>query len=99
MAKEAITPAEMKRFMGVMHEEHLEALKGFKEGFSVINKRLDRHEELLESHTEMIGQLMVDVTELKGDMKEVKNEIRGKISQKDFTKLELRVTRLEAKTK
>lgn len=58
-------------------------------GFREVNLRLDRHEEILnshtielsshteklDSHTEMIGQLMVDVTELKSDVSVLKTDM------------------------
>ena len=91
MAKEKqISTSEMKRYLGVLHEEHLDALKGIKEGFDVIGRRLDRHEKILDSHTEMIGQIMVDVTSIKGDLKH-------QVDYDDFTRLEKRVGKIEVK--
>lgn len=50
-------------------------------GFSEVNKKLD-------SHTEMIGQLMVDVAE-------IKHELKQKVGRDEFARLEKRVLMLE----
>ena len=54
-----------------------------------VKETLNSHTETLKSHTEMIGQLMLDVTD-------VKNNLKQKVSYDDFSRLEIRVSRLEA---
>lgn len=42
----------MKRYLGALHEDHMEGLKAIREQFIDVNRKLD-------SHTEMIGDLAV----------------------------------------
>lgn len=53
------------------------------------SKILNSHTEILSSHTEMIGRLMVDVEEIKVNMRE-------KIGREEFNKLETRLVSLES---
>ncbi|HEY9582729.1 MAG TPA: hypothetical protein VJK09_00230 [Candidatus Paceibacterota bacterium] len=55
-----------------------------------VNQTLNSHTVTLNSHTQMIGQIMVDVEEIKNDLKQ-------KVSYDDFAKLEKRVVRMEIK--
>lgn len=93
---------EVKRYLGVLSEQHHEDMKVIKEGFAAINQRLDGHDEKLDSHTEMIGKLMVDMTTVKGDietMKEdisvIKGDLKKKVDVDEFRSLERRVLLLE----
>jgi len=52
-------------------------------------KMLDSHTKILDSHTAMLGQLMVDATETNINLK-------TKVSQNDFAKLDERVVKLES---
>ena len=54
--KDAYSKDEMKRYLGAITEEHREVLKVVKEGFKIINSKLDRHEEILDTHTEILGK-------------------------------------------
>ena len=90
---------EMKRYLGALNEQHGDNLQAIREMFEVntkrfesIDKRFDKIKETLDSHTNMVGQLMVDMTE-------VKNGFKAKVSQDDFAKLEKRVVRLETKVR
>ena len=82
--------SEMNRYLGALNEVHGETLKGIKEGFVVVNKKLDEHSRILKSHTEMIGTLMEDVGAIKGDLKK-------KVDYDDFLSLVRRVQKIEAK--
>ena len=69
------TAKEMERYIGALNEMHGETVKGIGEGYMATNIRLDRIEykidsmgRILESHTEMIGVLMEDVSILKNDV-------------------------------
>lgn len=109
--KETYTKDEMKRYLGALAETHNEHLKGIKEGFQIINRKLDfhteilnRHEKILDSHTEMIGHIMEDVSVLKDDvsvlkddMQIVKKELKKKVDYDEFLSLVQRVNKLEAK--
>ena len=62
-----------------------EALVGMKESHE---KRFDSIEKKLDSHTAMIGQLMMDVAEIKHDLKQ-------KVGRDEFARLEKRVLMIE----
>ncbi len=62
------------------------------ESFQSINHRLDRHEKILDSHTEMIGELVVDV-------QMIKNDLHQKVDHSEFQSLSRRVSVLESKAK
>lgn len=44
---------EIGRYLGALNEAHSENLKAVKEGFSILDKKLDEHSRILDSHTEM----------------------------------------------
>ncbi len=112
MKKEAKdTNKEMKHYLDASAEIYNENLKGIREGFIVVNRKLD-------SHTEMIGILMQDVSVLKSDMvivkedvsvlksdmvivKEdvsvIKTDLRKKVDYDEFLSLVKRVQKIEAK--
>ena len=75
--------SDMKRYLGALNETHNEHLKGIKEGFILINKKLD-------SHTEMIGVLMEDVSVMKTDLKR-------RVDYDEFLSLVRRVQKIESK--
>ena len=72
---------EIKRYLGVLSEDFHGRVSGIAEQFGGLNKKLD-------SHTQMIGQLMVD-------MQEVKNGIKVKVDHVDFARLDKRVVLIE----
>jgi len=60
---ETYSQNEMKRYLGSLNEMHGESLKGIREGFIPINRKLDnvteilaQHTEKLDSHTEILAQ-------------------------------------------
>jgi hypothetical protein len=77
------TNKEMKHYLGLLNEMHGENLKGIREGFEILNKKLD-------NHTEMIGTLMEDVSTIKGDLKK-------RVDYDEFLSLVRRVQKIEAK--
>lgn len=60
---------EIKRYIGAISEHFQNGIDAIVEQFSGFKKTLD-------SHTEMIGHILEDVTVLKEDMKEVKSELK-----------------------
>jgi len=86
--KNTYSEKEMKRHLGTLNEMHGENLKGIKEGFQIINRKLDQH-------TEMIGTLLEDVSILKEDMQIVKKELKKKVDYDEFLSLVQRVNKLE----
>lgn len=93
--KTSYSEAEMKRYLGALNEMHGENLKAVKEGFDVLNRKLDEHSRVLDSHTEMLGNLMEDVSVLKDDMQIVKQELKKKVDYDEFLALVKRVNKLE----
>ena len=104
-SKEKIaTEKEIKHYLGAAFEIHNENLKGIKEGFVIINRKLDSHSKILDSHsktltshTEMIGSLMEDMSIVKGDISIIKADLKRKVDYDDFLSLVRRVQKLEAK--
>ncbi len=89
-AKKKYKEDEVKRYLGVLSEQQRHDIKAIGEQYVGIKKALDSHTETLSSHTEMIAQLMIDMTE-------VKNGLKTKIGIEDFARLEKRVARLESR--
>ncbi len=66
---------EIKRYIGAISEH-------FQNGIDTIVEQFLGFKKTLDSHTEMIGSILEDVTVLKEDMKEVKSDV--KVLQKDM---------------
>ena len=81
---------DMRRYLGALTETHNEPLKGIKEGFIVVNRKIDNITKTLDSHTEMIGVLMEDTSVIKSDLKR-------KVDYDDFLSLVRRVQKIESK--
>ncbi len=101
---EIYSQGDMKRYLGALTETHNEHLKGIKEGFVIVNRKIDNiaktldshtktldlHTKTLDSHTEMTGVLMEDVSVIKSDLKR-------KVDYDDFLSLVRRVQKIELK--
>jgi hypothetical protein len=81
---------EMKHYLGVLNEMHGETLKVIREGNIITDRKIDSMKEILDSHTEMIGVLMEDVSSIKYDLKK-------KVDYDDFLALVRRVQKIESK--
>ena len=57
-----------------------------------IHKKLGEMDQKMNNHSEMIGQMMVDITTIKSGLK-------LKVDYDEFTGLEKRVSRLEARAR
>lgn len=75
--KPTYTGDEMKRYLGVIHEEHMDGLKAIGEQFIDVNRKLDEHTRLLDSHTEMIGGLAVRMTSVEAKLDSVETKVGG----------------------
>lgn len=95
--KNTYSETEVKRYLGALSEIQVEQLKGIKEGFIIVNRKIDGITETLDSHTEMIGSLMKDTTILKEDMQIVKKELKKKVDYDEFLSLVRRVQKIESK--
>ena len=81
--------ADIKRYIGAVSEDFQHRVSAIAEQFTGLNNKLDDHGRILNSHTEMIGRLMIDVEEIKVGMNE-------KVSRSEFNKLESRLVSLES---
>jgi len=93
--------ADVRR-LGVMVEAMGDHVRLVAEQYGDIKKDIGEMKYTLDSHTEMIGSLMVDMTEvkadvsvLKKDMTEVKGLLKQKADQSDVVILDQRVLALE----
>lgn len=82
------TNTELKRYLGAMHEEHMDALKGMGEQFLDVNRKLD-------SHSEMVGQMNVKISVIQEDIEFIKSGLKRKVDQEEFDALIRRVSILE----
>lgn len=71
---------EIKRHMSTLSEEFQSRVAIIGEAVSLVNEKVDKISDTLDSHTEMIGQLMVDVTE-------VKNTLKTKVDAKEVLRI------------
>lgn len=88
---------DIKRYLGALAEDFqgrvsaiAEQFLGVNEKLNGVNERLDGIDKRLDNHTQMIGQLMVDVQEIKTDLKQ-------KVDCSEFSPLEKRVSALEVR--
>lgn len=96
VSKETLhTNTELKRYLGALHEEHMDGLKAMGEQFVDVNRKLD-------SHTEMIGGLAIRMTSMEmkmtvmqEDIEFIKSGLKRKVDQEEFDALIRRVSVLE----
>jgi hypothetical protein len=84
------TNKEMKHYLDASAEIYNENLKGIREGSILVNRKIDNIIKTLDSHTEMIGTLMEDVSIIKGDLKK-------RVDYDEFLSLVRRVQKIEGK--
>lgn len=98
------SPTEMNHYLGALNEVHGETLKAINENFTIVNRKID-------SHTEMIGSLMEnmeivkgdistltsDMTIVKEDLSVIKSELKRKVDYDEFLSLVKRVQKIESK--
>ena len=87
--QEMHTSSELQRYLGVIHEEHMEAIKamgerfvdmdrrfdGIDKKFDTIDNRFDGIDKKLDSHTEMIVEIAEDLEVVKSDVEVIKSDI------------------------
>jgi len=47
---------EMKRYLGVLNEQNNENLKAIREGFQIVNRKLDEHSNILNEHSNILNE-------------------------------------------
>ena len=83
---------DMKRHVGALSEEFQGRVKAVAEQFGGLNEKLD-------SHTEMIGKLVVDMDIVKTNVEFMKDSLKKKVDYEKFTLLENRVSLVELKAR
>jgi hypothetical protein len=81
---------EVKRYLGSLSEDFQHKVSAIGEQFGGLNVRMDTIDKKLDVHTQMIGQLMTDVQEIKNDLKQ-------KVDRTEFARLEKRVLAIESR--
>ena len=84
------TPSKRDQYTAVL-EDVRSNIKVFGEAQSAMRDQLNRVDKKLDSHTEMIGNIMIR-------LEEIKSELKQKVDYQDFFRLEKRVVHLEART-
>ena len=72
--------------IGVYVEDVNGRFKALKEGTMATNEKLDRMEKTLDSHTDQIANLLIDMTIVKSDVKELKDDIASLKQKLDSAK-------------
>ena len=95
MKKKRPTTSSVRDRYTVVLEDIRSQVQGVAEGVVGVHQKLEQHdkrfetiEKKLDSHTAMIGQLMMDVAEIKHDLKQ-------KVGRDEFARLEKRVLMIE----
>lgn len=100
---------QTERYIGALKEDFQHGLSAVAEQYLGIQKTLNEHGRKLDSHTEMIGELKVDMvmvkeelnehskilTEHSKDLKEIKVELKEKADKENVIRLDKRVLSLE----
>jgi DNA-binding transcriptional MerR regulator len=88
---------EVKKHFDVLKEDIDGKFDLIIEGHESHDKKFDLIEAKLDSHTEMIGSMQVNLEIIKNDIEIIKTSLRKKVDLEDFEVLERRVKILEAK--
>lgn len=81
---------EYQRYLGVMYENFESRVRLIAEQQVGMMKKLD-------SHTEMIGGVMINIERIKTDVEFIKSSLKKKVDAEEFEALEKRVMFLESK--
>lgn len=96
-AKKPDLSAEI-RGLGVIVEDTNRKVDIIADQYLDISKDVKDIKKTVDSHTEMIGNLAVDVSIVKQDVEFIKSSMKRKIDVEEFAALERRVSLLEKKT-
>lgn len=83
---------EIKRHMSALSEDFQGRIQVIGEQYGAIQKTLD-------SHTEMIGKMAVDIEVIKTNVEFLKGGLKKKVDYDEFLALERRMSVLESKVK
>ncbi len=76
-------------------DQYTVVLEEISDQFKVFGELQMGMDEKLDSHTEMIGKVMIDVEQVKLDVAEIKHDLKQKVGRDEFARLEKRVVILE----
>lgn len=89
------TSEDLMRYLGAMQEHTDDRFDAIQEYFPSINKRLDDHTRILETHTEMIGNLAIHLQVVQESVELIRGDLKRKIERDEFETLMRRVLMLE----
>lgn len=96
------TGEDVMRYLGAMQEHTDDRFDAIQEYLPSINKKLDDHSKILETHTEMIGNIATQLSVLSFDMVSVKEDLvfiksgmKRKVDYDEFEALSRRVLVIE----
>ncbi len=103
------TSDDMKRYLGAMEEFNADRFKAIQEYLPSINKKLDDHSRVFETHTEMMGNIAIKIGHIelrighlelaleavKEDIGLIKNGMKRKVDYEEFEALTRRVLVIE----
>jgi hypothetical protein len=95
-AKKEYSGDEVKRYLGVLSEDFQHKVSAIGEQVSRVHNDVKEVKRVVDGHTEMIGKLMVNVEVIKGDILEIKTDLKQKVDRSEFVRLERRVLSLES---
>ncbi len=89
--------AHAERFVGVVKEYFDDKIKLVTEQYLGLREDFDGMKRILDSHTEMIGELAVDMVVVRSDLKAIKAGLDTKADERDVVVLDRRINTLETK--
>ena len=87
------------RNLGALFEDNNHKLSAVAEQYSNLDAKVDSIQKTLNSHTEMIGKVSMDVEIVKTDIEFIKGGLRKKVDYEEFVALEKRVAFVESKVR
>jgi DNA repair exonuclease SbcCD ATPase subunit len=88
---------DMKRHVSALSEDFQSRVEAIGEQFGGLNNRLDSVDKRLDSHSEMVGKLLVSMDVVKTNVEFMKDSLKKKVDYDEFIALERRVPRLNQK--
>lgn len=86
---------EVKRHMSVLAEDFQSRINVIGEQYGNIQQTLNDHTKTLASHTEMIGNLAIQMEIIKEEVQMISGGLKKKVDQDEFHALMRRVSMLE----
>lgn len=94
-SKSSHTNTELKRYLGVLHEEHMDGLKAMGEQFVDVNRKLDSHTEMIGGLAVRMSNMEMKMTVIQEDVEFIKSGLKRKVDHDEFDALIRRVSLLE----